>query len=225
MPRIDDFEIGIERSTGTISLSFTAAIANAGEGPLLIRADRRHRFSSDWRVDQRFRERDGSLSEAETPASLAWGGHGHEHWHVRFGASYELERRGASATVERTLRKAGFCFFDHVRSRNPGPASPTSPQFDKDTCDGLDRTSIDMGLSSGWEDPYYNFLPDQELDVTALPDGVYRLHAVADPDRVLRESDESNNATWVDLELTTSTKSPTVRIAGYGPSAGPRARI
>ena len=71
----------------------------------------------------------------------------------------------------------------------------------------------------------YNFLPDQSFDVTKLRDGLYRLRATADPDRVLRESNESNNTTWVDLELTTSTYYPKLRIVGYGPSAGPRARI
>ena len=63
----------------------------------------------------------------------------------------------------------------------------------------------------------YNFLPDQSFDVTKLRDGLYRLRATADPDRVLRESNESGAV----LELTTSTYYPKLRIVGYGPSAAP----
>lgn len=225
MPRLDDFQIGIAPDTGKITLFFTATIANAGEGPLLLRADRRHRFSSEWRVDQSFHERDGGLSQVTTPANLVWGGHGHDHWHVRFGASYLLESLDTATTVVRNIRKAGYCFFDQIRSPRARDGDPRAQRFGKDTCSGLRTTSLEMGLSSGWEDPYYNFLPDQSLDVTNLPDGLYRLRATADPDRVLRESDESNNGTWVELRLTTSGDTPQLEVVRHGPSAGPRARI
>ena len=224
LPAIDDLLVGVDRSTGQKTLMFTATIGNAGDGPLIIRADRRHRFSSDWRVDQRFLEADGSLSETETPADLVWGGHGHDHWHVRLGVSYLLETRFGDKSIVQNIRKAGYCFFDHVQS-DVDPAARTTAHYRKHTCDGYDETSVEMGLTPGWEDPYYNFLPDQEFDVTNLPDGTYRLKAIADPDRLLRESNEMNNETWLDIELTTTASNPRVRVLRTGPSAGPRARI
>ena len=52
-----------------------------------------------------------------------------------------------------------------------------------------------MGLSVGWRDPYQWTLPDQELPLVGLRDGVYRLTATADPDRWFHESNQRNNAT------------------------------
>ena len=78
-----------------------------------------------------------------------------------------------------------------------------------------------MGLSPGWADPYSWLLPDQRLDITGLANGEYRLQATVDPDNWFRESDETNNGTWVDLRLrTTPDGSPRLDVLDYGPSAG-----
>lgn len=41
-------------------------------------------------MDQWFEEADGEPSGRLTGANLVFGGHGHEHWHLKFGASYRL---------------------------------------------------------------------------------------------------------------------------------------
>ena len=140
---------------------------------------------------------------AATPATLVWGGHGHNHWHVRLGASYRLFRSGATTPV-RTYAKVGYCFFDQIPFRPSLPQAPRVPVFPADTCGGKERLKLEMGVSPGWADPYSWTLPDQRIDVTGLPDGRYRLLAIADPHNWFRESDERNNETWVDLRVTTS---------------------
>ena len=60
-----------------------------------------------------------------------------------------------------------------------------------------------MGMSVGWSDPYFWQLEDQSVDITGLADGGYRLTAVADPDGWLSEVDETNNETWVELQIGT----------------------
>jgi hypothetical protein len=63
-------------------------------------------------------------------------------------------------------------------------------------------------------------LVGQYLDITGLPDGRYRLRVTADgnsadgSDRFL-DSDETNNPTWADLQIT----GDTVTVLEYGPSA------
>lgn len=197
MPRLADVRAEFDK-TGRDYISFTAAIANIGSGPLLVHAERPAR-SDEWRVTQRFDEPDGQ-TERVTPGSVVWGGHGHNHWHVKLGASYLLSQTGRS-TPERRLQKQGFCFFDQVRLKMTLPRAASLPAFDKSACDGRNRRDFDMGLSVGWFDPYFWFYADQRIDVTGLPPGKYRLTANADPDGWFLEENETNNDVWADVTL------------------------
>jgi hypothetical protein len=207
----------LETETGRDELAFTATVANTGPGALLVHAVRAdHR--SPWRVSQRFVEGDGSISERLTEGELTFGGHGHDHWHLRAGASYTLTGRN-DRTPLRIARKQGFCFFDQLPLTKQPAGAPRAPAFDKDVCDGPDRRELEMGLSSGWSDPYLWTLPDQRLDVTGLQDGTYRLFARADPDSWFVEADEDNNYVWIDIRLATSASPPRVRVLGRSAAA------
>ena len=168
-------------------------------------------------MGQRFREADGSTSEETTPADMQWGGHGHDHWHVKLGATYRLDRVGGDSADERRFRKQGFCFFDQRPYELSLPGAPPVPQIPKTTCNDFHQLSVDMGLSVGWRDPYQWTLPDQELPIIGLGDGIYRLTATADPDGWFRESNERHNTTWVELRLTTSVDPPLVKVLRSGP--------
>lgn len=203
-------------ANGNRYLLFTAAIANVGSGPLLINAVRTS-ARDPWRVSQRFAEPDGSTTEVASAAELVWGGHGHDHWHVRLGASYRLTRPGSTLPLRR-YAKVGFCFFDQTRLRRGVAGTPAAAQFARNGCSEEPATSLTMGLSPGWADPYPWTLPDQRLRVNGLADGVYRLWATADPDNAFRESDEENNLTWVDLRLTFDAATPHVAVVRRGQS-------
>jgi hypothetical protein len=79
---------------------------------------------------------------------------------------------------------------------------------------------VTMGHSRGWGYTYPWGLVGQYLDMTGLPDRRYRLRVTADgnsadgSDRFL-DSDETNNSTWADLQIT----GDTVTVLEYGPSA------
>jgi hypothetical protein len=163
-----------------------------------------------WRIAQRFHEVDGSTTERITPGALVWGGHGHNHWHVRLGASYEI--RSPAGEVLRRHEKVGYCFFDQVALDLTLPSAPKAARFAKDTCSDEGALAVDMGLSPGWQDPYTWALPDQRVDVTGLPDGEYRIWAKADPEDWFSEVDESNNVAWADVRLTTSARPPLVEV-------------
>ena len=70
------------------------------------------------------------------------------------------------------------------------PGSPNSGYYPRGGCDEHST----LGVSVGWEDEYYYGLPGQELNVTGVKAGRYCLVSTADPDNLLRESDNSNNA-------------------------------
>lgn len=56
-------------------------------------------------------------------------------------------------------------------------------------------------MSPGWSDVYGFTLPGQEIDISDLPDGLYRFWAQADPDGWFTEASEDNNLTWSIIEL------------------------
>jgi Lysyl oxidase len=200
---LSDFLIGTEEDTGVEQLRFTATIANIGDGPLDVGGYRQNGSDQDWQVVQWFDEPDGEPSGVDTGANLVYGGHSHEHWHLKFGAVYRLSRLDGDEEIS-SHTKAGFCFFDQVRLDPPREGAPEDPTFMPDACGKQDTTEISMGMSPGWSDPYFWQLEDQSVEVTGLPDGRYRLSADADPDEWLQESDESNNETWVILEIGTA---------------------
>jgi hypothetical protein len=219
MPPLREFQGASGEESRDAFVFFTASIANVGPGPFMVHAVRGSE-RGDWRVSQRFEERDGSVTEVVTPGEMVWGGHGHDHWHIHVGASYTL-RSLPSMRIERTYQKVGYCFFDQEPFDLALPGAPNGPVFRKGTCDGFHTLELDMGLSTGWNDPYAWTLPDQRINVTGLQDGDYRLVARADPGGWFRETDEADNTTWTDLRLTTSTSPPSVRVLRLGPAATP----
>jgi hypothetical protein len=118
------------------------------------------------------------------------------HWNVFDLARYELRRlRSGKAVVKST--KVAFCTVDSDRAFPGLPGSPTVGYYPRGGCDQHST----LGVSVGWSDEYYYGLPGQELDVTGLGAGRYCLVSAADPDHLLRESDDTNNVRKTRIEL------------------------
>jgi hypothetical protein len=217
MPALSEFYGAVGAESKVPRIFFTASIANVGRGPFIIQAVRGDTHSP-WRVSQRFRDRDGSITEQITQGEMVWGGHGHNHWHVHLGASYLLYRVG-EATPVKAYEKVGYCFVDRQPFKLSLPTAARARVFPTGACDGKNRLALDMGISSGWSDPYQWTLPDQRIVIAGLANGRYRLVATADPDNWFRESNERNNFTWVDLQVTTSVSPPRVEVLKVGPHA------
>jgi Lysyl oxidase len=199
-----DFLIGTDGDTCDENLRFTASIANVGDGALRLEARRANGSSEAWQVVQAFDEPDGEPSGVVTGANLVLGGHGHEHWHLKFGATYHLTAIDSEEELA-SRTKAGYCFFDHERLPDAdATASPSAAVYLPASCGDKGSTQVDMGMSAGWSDPYFWQLEDQSVDITGFPDGRYRLRAVADPDGWLLESDETNNTTVATLDIGTT---------------------
>lgn len=188
--------------TGEQRLRFDATIVNIGQGPFLLRASRPWFGDDSWAVEQWFEEANGAYSRAMTPADLIYGGDGHNHWHVRQVEVHQLET--LDGKVLGSLVKQGFCFFDTDAYRTQLPGAPPGPHWGSVGCQGQFGTRAHMGLSVGWGDKYPWNLLDERIDVTGLPDGVYRIREIADPHNEFEESNEDNNETWVDVRLTTT---------------------
>jgi hypothetical protein len=58
-----------------------------------------------------------------------------------------------------------------------------------------------QGLSAGWGDHYKSFLDGQSITLKGIVDGIYALKSSANPGAILLESNYSNNAALVYLEI------------------------
>jgi lysyl oxidase len=108
-----------------------------------------------------------------------------------------------------TGAKHGFCFFDNYRFGSTLPAYYTSCGSNPNAL------QVRMGLSKSWGDIYPAGLVDQYIDITGLTSGRYRLRAAADETNWFLESSETNNFTWVDIQISGNS----VSVIAYGPSA------
>jgi hypothetical protein len=214
MAQLKDFALAIPPD-GQKQLRFSTKMVNIGAGPFELKASRsllERRFS----ISQRIRRMNGSSYEIRTRVALVYAGHGHNHWHVRDVAQYELRRLASGAKVGAGAKR-GFCFYDSHPYQRSLPRAPAKRAYPRNSCGTKSSVNLLMGISVGWLDAYFWRLPDQYIDVTKVPNGRYRLSATVDAGGWFKESNERNNRTWTDLEISTTG----VKVLRRGPSAVP----
>lgn len=213
MARLTDLRLQKIRG-GRLLLRYSTTIVNVGSGPFELYARRSSTGQSQMAVVQRVYDASGGWSDVTTPAVVTYSGDGHDHWHVRDLQSATIRRLGDGAEMARS-EKRGFCFWDNTAYRLSLAGAPSSPVYGEAGCGEPSSLEVSMGQSVGWGDIYPAYLPDQYIDVSALPSGTYRLVVTADPAGWFSEANTSNNATWVDLEI----RGKRLRVLGYGPAA------
>ena len=213
MARLSD--LSIRTSNGRRLLRYSTTIVNVGSGPFELHGQRASNAEPEMSVIQRVFDDAGGSRDIATSAVMVYAGDGHNHWHVRDLQLQEVFR--ADGTSAGRSDKRGFCFWDNVRYRLSLPGAPQSPVYGESGCGGTGSLTTAVGLSIGWGDIYPASLPDQFIDITGLADGRYRLVVTADPSSWFAETNENNNVTWVDLEL--SGGGSQFSVLGYGPNA------
>jgi hypothetical protein len=207
----------ISHEGGRWLVRFSTTLMNIGDGDFVLRATRGIR---DWTVYQDVPYAKSGAKVYETPARLAWGGDGHEHWHVERIAVGRLAPFSSSGTppmpgMGLADAKVGFCYYDHSRYLDD---AAQNPGYSRLACGKQGDRTIGMGLSYGWIDRYDFRLPGQSFDVTDLPDGKYRLWLDVDEKRWFHEKRRDNNVTWADFDLATKNNgSRTVANVESGP--------
>lgn len=186
-------------------LRFAAWLANDGPGPLLVEPRRgpgcppgqrgaRQVLHVDTADDGVFQRR-ADPARARVPVGCMVDHRTHGHWHFDAMARYALRPvSGAEPLVERN--KVSFCLRDN--SRVPGSATQQRREYF-----GECERNSPQGISPGWVDVYDADTPGQSLRLpSGTPDGVYCLTLDADPRGLLREADETDNATVVPVRIT-----------------------
>jgi glucose/arabinose dehydrogenase len=209
------------RTRPVYRLGFQSAVANLGDGPLIINGHRPGLETGTMDGDQLI-ERDPA-PQAVVPGAAKFRyvvSPDHRHWHLLGFDRYELRRAGRSAPAVRD-RKTGFCLGDrYPATRRRLPAAPPSPVY-TGRC-GLDEPellSIQEGISVGYGDNYQATLEGQYLPLTSLRAGRYVLVHRVNAARGLRELDYTNNAASLLLDLRWRRGAPEVRVLKVCPGS------
>ena len=207
--------ISLSRRGGRDLVVFAAAMDNVGEGPLVVEGTRPTSRTPQMETRQVVSRSDGSDTREALPAFLRYErAETHAHWHLIGFARYEL--RTANGRVARTARKVGFCLGDRYDSRRSVrlAAEPAEPVWSDECGKGAaELLELRQGISVGYGDDYPPYREGQFLDVTGLPAGRYVLVHFVNPDRTIRESDYTNNASSALLEIRRPAgRPPTVEV-------------
>src|SRR5947207_371520 len=202
---IPPFDIGIEytASSGRKLLRFSNAVANFGDGPFEV-IPVNDATSGTTEAYQRLYSHDtnGNWFVVATNHIGTFAFHpAHNHWHFENFARYELHDVSPDGSVGSNVfaaaEKVSFCLVDDV-FLDPVLEHAASQSYTN--CGQLKP----QGISVGWVDVYPWTLPDQDLDITGIPDGDYWLVSTADPGNVISESSgatETNNTAATRVHL------------------------
>jgi hypothetical protein len=154
-------------------------------------------------VYQRIYRTDGGYREHFAGTFTFHPGHGHLHFDnwLNFHLRAVLPSNGVGNIVV-SGDKTSFAIID-LEIYDPARARPT-PFY---------NGGLIQGMSVGWGDVYGASLPDQWIDVTGVPSGLYWLEAVVDPENHVVEENESNNVARILIYLDMSTSAPNDNFA------------
>lgn len=173
---------------GRTLLRVSTATPNTGAGPLELRGS-----STTPGVYQRIVRADGSFYDRFAGNFTFHAGHGHLHFdnwiHLHLRA---VQTNNGVGDIVASGDKTSFAIIDLVHYDPDLPGSPGSIHY---------GGGLVQGLSVGWADVYSANLPDQWIDVTDVPSGPYWLEATVDPENSILESNETNNATRILIDL------------------------
>jgi hypothetical protein len=177
-------------SDGRLLLRFDGFVTNVGTGPLDITGNPN---GTMW---QRVNDGGTLVNDHTVPVQYETAD-GHNHFHLMRIMRYSLWNSSKTAEVA-PGQKVGFCLYDYNQATSfNGTRDPQVYALGRRGDDFCRRgnpgaTDLNMGVSSGWRDDYGGYLALQWVDVSDTSPGSYYIAADADPNGIIRESNEIN---------------------------------
>jgi hypothetical protein len=140
---------------------------------------------------------------------------GHHHWHFEQFAQYRL--LGANKSVAVRSRKVGFCIaptdaIDLLLRRAVWQPSATGLVGQ---CGLPSALWVQEMLPLGWGDTYVQDIAGQSFDISKLPNGTYYIEIIANPEKVLHETNDANDISLRKVILGGRPGHRTVRVPAF----------
>jgi hypothetical protein len=204
-------------------LRFSNAIANTGDGSwqvrrgTLISDPEQIAYAKSLGLDpsqlavtsQELLGSDGAIAAVVEDAGLSEFHPDHKHFHIGETAEFGVERFDPSSQCWDPITglevvKTTFCLIDVNQIQLLSESDPDHYEIIKSPANlnlYNDCFAEVQGIQAGWIDRYNHSLPGQEVDITDLPAGTYRITSTVNPAGWFLESDYSNNTAWTSFDL------------------------
>jgi hypothetical protein len=212
------FSIGTNHNPRTDRdfLVFAANVWNAGLSPLVVDGFRRPRRAL-MDAFQYFFDTDGNQVGHARAGTMEWDARdGHHHWHFTDFARYRL--LDSSKRFVMRSHKEAFCLANTDAIDYTVPGANWNPEgTDLHTsCGSASSLTVREVLDSGSGDTYFQYVPGQSFNITALPNGIYYVEVTANPARRLHESDLTNNVSYRKVRIGGTPGRRTIHAAQVG---------
>lgn len=140
---------------------------------------------------------------------------GHDHWHFEQFAKYQLLNSSQQLAVR--SHKVGFCIAPTDPVDLAEPTAVWQPSFlgFGGQCGSPTALWVQEMMPTGWGDTYFQSVAGQSFDITRVPNGTYYIAVIANPEKVLHETDTSNDVSLRKVILGGSWGHRTVRVPAY----------
>jgi Lysyl oxidase len=174
-------------------LSFGATVWIGGHSRLDVEGFRSHQ-SPIMKAYQYFWKNGRVIGRARAGTMGFDNKKGHHHWHFQQFAEYRLLSTSKSVVVR--SQKVGFCIAPTDAMDLLIPHAVWQPSFTglEGACGSPSALWVQEMLPLGWGDTYFQSIAGQSFDISKLPNGTYYIEIIANPERVLHESDYANDA-------------------------------
>ena len=233
----------VEEDGAHTCLRFDQVFANVGQGDMEVRFTVPNgSVATSYEAFQRIYWSDRADRFEDRPVGRVEFHRTHEHYHLtNLGLSrlWNVDESGRRAgtspvgqtnrknklrvTVVRSGRKVSFCMVDTEidawGKKGIGPRKWKAPDCLLPVSKDAANSYFAQGITKGWRDIYEWYLPHQYIEVSGVPDGIYILETIADPDNEIEEESKSNNCESIYIRLSgIPAGSPAAQIVGPGPS-------
>ena len=135
--------------------------------------------------------------------------------HFKSFARHQL--LGSAKTVAVKSHKEGFCIAPTDAVNLLLPEAIWQPSFLglEGACGDPSALQVQEELPLGWGDTYFQFIPGQAFNITHVPNGTYYIEVIVNPEKVLHESDTSNDISLRKVILGGTRDHRTVRVPAY----------
>jgi hypothetical protein len=152
---------------------------------------------------------DGAIAAVVEDAALSEFHPEHKHFHIGETAEFGVERFNPTSQSWDPITglevvKTTFCLIDVNQIQQISESDPDHYEIIKSPANlnlYNDCFAELQGIQAGWIDRYNHSLPGQEVDITDLPAGTYRITSTVNPAGWFLESDYSNNIGWTSFDL------------------------
>ena len=140
---------------------------------------------------------------------------GHNHWHFEQFAQYRLLNSDKSLAVR--SHKVGFCIAPTDPVDLAEPTAVWQPSFlgFGGQCGSPTALWVQEMMPVGWGDTYFQSVAGQSFNLTGLRNGTYYIEVVANPEKVLHETDTANDVSLRKVVLGGKPGHRTVRVPAY----------